>query len=105
VLKPVAERKVYSLVQLIYRSKHYEGGSKDYEFSRTSMREHWRAGYDDTARALRHPEVLQRPASIEGVPCLTSLRMGGSDPSSATMLGVMLLRTSRITAALHASTN
>ena len=66
-LKPVAERKVYSLVQLIYRSKHYEGDSKDYEFSRTSMREHWRAGYHDTVRALRHPEVLQRPASVEGV--------------------------------------
>ena len=67
VLKPVADRKVYNLVQLIYRSKRYEGDSKDYEFSRPSMQEHWRAGYHDTARALRHPEVLQRPASIEGV--------------------------------------
>ena len=67
VLNPVADRKVYSLVQLIYRSKHYEGDLKDYEFSRPSMREHWRAGYHDTVRALRHPEVLQRPASIEGV--------------------------------------
>jgi len=67
VLEPVADRKVYNLIQLIYRSKHYEGDSKDYEFSRPSMQEHWRAGYHDTIRALRHPEVLQRPASIEGV--------------------------------------
>src|SRR5262249_29434034 len=27
-----ADRKVYNLIQLIYRSKGYEGGSKDYEF-------------------------------------------------------------------------
>jgi NTE family protein len=67
VLSPIAERKVYNLVQLIYRSKRYEGDSKDYEFSRQSMEDHWRAGYQDTVRTLRHPEVLERPTSIEGV--------------------------------------
>jgi NTE family protein len=67
VLRPVANRKVYNLVQLIYRSKQYEGDSKDYEFSRASMEDHWRAGYHDTARTLRHPEVLERPKSLEGV--------------------------------------
>jgi NTE family protein len=67
VLSPVAGRKVYNLVQLIYRSKRYEGDSKDYEFSRQSMEDHWRAGYQDTVRTLRHPEVLERPTSIEGV--------------------------------------
>ena len=29
-----ADHKVYNIIQLIYRSKHYEGHSKDYEFSR-----------------------------------------------------------------------
>jgi NTE family protein len=67
LLRSAAERKVYNLVQLIYRSKQYEGGSKDYEFSRSSMEEHLRAGYHDTVRTLRHPEVLQRPTSAEGV--------------------------------------
>jgi NTE family protein len=67
VLSPVANRKVYNLVQPIYRSKQYEGDSKDYEFSRASMEDHWRAGYHDTARTLRHPEVLERPKSLEGV--------------------------------------
>jgi NTE family protein len=67
VLRPVANRKIYNLVQLIYRSKQYEGDSKDYEFSRASMADHWRAGYHDTARTLRHPEVLERPKSLEGV--------------------------------------
>ena len=66
-LGPAASRKVYNLVQLIYRSKKYEGDSKDYEFSRSSMEEHWRAGYHDAKRTLRHPEVLERPTSLEGV--------------------------------------
>jgi NTE family protein len=59
--------RVYSLVQLIYRAKQYEGDSKDYEFSRLSMEDHWRAGYYDTVRTLRHPEVLARPDNREGV--------------------------------------
>jgi len=67
VLSPAAQHKVYNLIQLIYRSKHYEGDSKDYEFSRTSMEEHWRAGYYDTTRTLRHPEVFERPKSVDGV--------------------------------------
>ena len=52
---------------MIYRAKNYEGHSKDYEFSRASMQEHWRAGYHDAVRTLRHPEVLQRPTNHEGV--------------------------------------
>jgi NTE family protein len=67
LLKSASERKVYNLVQLIYRAKNYEGHSKDYEFSRLSMREHWQAGYHDAKRTLRHPEVLQRPKNPEGV--------------------------------------
>ena len=54
-------------MQLIYRSQHYEGHSKDYEFSRLSMEEHWRAGYHDTVRTLRHPQVLERPRNRDGV--------------------------------------
>ena len=58
---------VYNIVQLIYHAKSYEGASKDYEFSRRTMEEHWQAGYDDVVRSLRHPEVLQRPDNPEGV--------------------------------------
>ena len=56
------------LVQLIYQARRYEGHSKDYEFSRQSMEDHWRAGYHDTVRTLRHPEVVGHPDAIEGVP-------------------------------------
>lgn len=67
VLCQIADRKVYNLVQLIYHSKEYEGDSKDYEFSRRSMEDHWLAGYHDTVRTLRHPEVRERPTSPDGV--------------------------------------
>ena len=50
-LRPLCERKVGNLIQLIYHSKEYEGDSKDYEFSRRSMEDRWRAGYHDTAHA------------------------------------------------------
>jgi NTE family protein len=66
-LRGLCERKVGNLIQLIYHSKEYEGDSKDYEFSRRSMEDRWRAGYHDTVRTLRHPEVLERPSAPDGV--------------------------------------
>ena len=67
VLQPMIEHKAYNIIQLIYRAKTYEGHSKDYEFSRRSMEEHWRAGYHDAVRTLRHPEVLRRSKTSDGV--------------------------------------
>jgi NTE family protein len=66
-LAPEADDKVCNIVQLIYRSRSYEGIAKDYEFSRRTMEEHWKAGYDDAVGTLSHPEVLQRPEKLEGV--------------------------------------
>jgi NTE family protein len=66
-LSAFGDRKVYNIVHLIYRTKQYEGDSKDYEFSRRSMKDHWNAGYNDTLRTLRHPEVLKRPDNAEGL--------------------------------------
>ncbi|MCF3935785.1 patatin-like phospholipase family protein [Acuticoccus sp. M5D2P5] len=62
-----ADRKVYNIVHLIYRAKNYEGSSKDYEFSRLTMEEHWEAGYNDASRTLRFPDVLARPQTPDGV--------------------------------------
>jgi NTE family protein len=67
MLRPFSERKDWNLIHLIYHAKGYEGDSKDYEFSRQSMVDHWRAGYDDTVHTLSHPEVLERPRSPDGV--------------------------------------
>ena len=66
VLAAEAGEKVYNVIQLIYRSKNYEGTSKDYQFSRRMMEEHWTSGYNDAVRTLRHPEVLQRPNGRDG---------------------------------------
>jgi NTE family protein len=67
MLAAEADNKVYNIIQLIYRSKNYEGSCKDYEFSRHTMEEHWQSGYNDAVRTLRHPEVLQRPQGLDGV--------------------------------------
>jgi NTE family protein len=47
------------IIHLIYRDKAYELDSKDYEFSRATMTEHWEAGMRDVRHALSHPEWLQ----------------------------------------------
>jgi NTE family protein len=55
------------VVHLIYRSKHYETQSKDYEFSRLSMQEHWDAGRADMAHTLHDPRWLKRERKAHGV--------------------------------------
>jgi NTE family protein len=67
LLAEEADEHVFNIIHLIYRAKSYEGTSKDYEFSRRTMEEHWQAGHSDTVRTLRHPEVLQRPDTPHGV--------------------------------------
>jgi NTE family protein len=57
-----------TILQLIYQQKAYEGHAKDYEFSATSMREHWQSGYEDTKRTLRHKHWLEMPP--QGAGCL-----------------------------------
>jgi NTE family protein len=67
LLASEADEKVYNLIQLIYHARNYEGSSKDYEFSRLTMEEHWKSGYNDAIHTLRHPEVLERPGGLDGV--------------------------------------
>jgi NTE family protein len=44
---------VITLVHLIHRHKGYETQTKDYEFSRDSMHEHWNVGLSDMSHSLR----------------------------------------------------
>ena len=60
-------RSGMDIVHLIYRSKGYEGQSKDYEFSRRSMAEHWQAGVVDMARTLADPGWLHHDPQADGV--------------------------------------
>ncbi|MFT4057987.1 MAG: patatin-like phospholipase family protein [Legionella sp.] len=67
LLKKVADHKVYNIIHLIYHAQQYEGHSKDYEFSRLSMQDHWQAGYFDAKHTLAHPQIFKRPKNPEGV--------------------------------------
>jgi NTE family protein len=55
------------IVHLIYRDKPYELDSKDYEFSRASVDEHWEAGMRDICNTLEHPEWLRSASHANGV--------------------------------------
>ncbi|TAK98865.1 MAG: patatin-like phospholipase family protein [Rhodospirillaceae bacterium] len=66
-LEAAANRATYNIVHLIYRAQNYEGQSKDYEFSRLSMSDHWKAGYDDAVRTLRHPAIFERAKDCAGI--------------------------------------
>jgi NTE family protein len=87
LLRPAADHKVYNIVQPIYHAKNcknYEGHSKDYEFSRASMQGHWRAGYHDAVRTLRHPEVLRRPINHEvSSPSISTAMVANRDDTPA----------------------
>jgi len=67
LLATEADEKVYNIVHLIYHARRYEGSSKDFEFSRRTMEEHWAAGRADSLRAMTHHEVLNKPPADEGV--------------------------------------
>ncbi len=67
VLEASGDPRAYNVVHLIYRTKNYEGNTKDFEFSRLTMEEHWRAGYNDAKRTLRHHEIYDRASNIDGV--------------------------------------
>ncbi len=55
------------IVHLIYRDKPHELESKDYEFSRASVEDHWEAGLRDIRNTLDHPELLQEASQVNGV--------------------------------------
>ncbi|RQP24911.1 DUF3734 domain-containing protein [Piscinibacter terrae] len=55
------------VIHLIYRSKHYESQSKDYEFSRQSMQDHWDAGRADMTHTLHDPRWTQHKHDSTGV--------------------------------------
>ena len=67
ILAGAADDKVFNIAHLIYRSKVYEGYSKDFEFSRRTMEEHWQAGYGDARLTLENPQVFELPDRLEGV--------------------------------------
>ncbi len=56
-----------NIMQLIYQQKAWEGDAKDYEFSRLSMKDHWRSGYYDTRNTLAHKDWLEMKGTGNGI--------------------------------------
>lgn len=67
LLRENSRENSVTVAQLIYRARPYERSSKDYEFSRASMLEHWAAGRADAARTLLHRDWLDRRRPAGGV--------------------------------------
>jgi NTE family protein len=57
-LLDLAKENAVTIVQLIYRKRPFEGGSKDYEFSRQTMLDHWASGMADIAHCARNRDAL-----------------------------------------------
>jgi len=57
-LAKFAADKPLNLIQLIYRANAWEGGSRDYEFSARTMREHWSAGRDAMTQARANAQFV-----------------------------------------------
>ncbi len=66
-LRDLGDGRAVAIVQLIYRRQSYEGVAIDYEFSRASMLEHWKAGLEDARRTLAHPQWLDERIRGESV--------------------------------------
>jgi NTE family protein len=63
-LQDRADPLAHNIVHLIHRPHKHEGQAKDYEFSRWSMEEHWRAGLDDARQALQHKEIFVKTEGV-----------------------------------------
>jgi NTE family protein len=55
------------IVHLIYRQSRFEQESKDYEFSRATMLQHWAAGQRDVQHSVAHPDWLNASSPNDGV--------------------------------------
>lgn len=64
-LKEAAKENTVTVVHLIYRQKNYHGSSKDYDFSRLNMLEHWSSGEQDVDKSMRHKNWLEQPQNGE----------------------------------------
>jgi NTE family protein len=63
-----------TIVQLIHRRKNHFTQSKDYEFSRQSIGEHWSAGIADARQTLQHKAWRKRKRPEHGVVALDLTR-------------------------------
>lgn len=59
-LADLAAEHAVNVVHLIYRKHGWEGGARDFEFSRATMEHHWAEGLAAIAETMRHDALLAR---------------------------------------------
>ena len=59
-LAEMAAEHAVNVVHLIYRKHGWEGGARDFEFSRATMEHHWAEGLAAIAETMRHDSLLAR---------------------------------------------
>lgn len=67
ILRSIGHEYDVTLVHLIHRRAAHTTHSMDAEFSRTSVNEHWKAGYDDVSYTLKHPKWRNRSRPKDGI--------------------------------------
>lgn len=57
-LAKIAGARALSVVHLIYRTHAWEGGARDFEFSRRTMEEHWKQGGEAVDMSIKNGQLL-----------------------------------------------
>lgn len=74
LLMKQADVPAMTIVHLIYKAKHEDTFSKDYDFSRTAIEAHWAAGRADVETAMAHPDWRHRKPPTPGTIQIFDLR-------------------------------
>ncbi|MGE0797176.1 MAG: patatin-like phospholipase family protein [Lautropia sp.] len=76
------------IVHLIYRHKPHELDSKDYDFSRLAVEEHWEAGRRDLLRTFENPQWLRRTTTAG----ITTYDLGDAEAGGVRHAGALRAR-------------
>ena len=59
-LRDILDVGSVNIVHLIYRSRNWESGAKDFEFSRSTMLDHWAQGRDAVEEVMHKGDLIAR---------------------------------------------
>jgi NTE family protein len=77
----IGEKREITIVHLINRRFAHSANTKDYEFSRTTVRQLWQAGLDDVRRTHAHRDWLKATEVASGVRVFDLTRLNDRTPA------------------------
>jgi NTE family protein len=63
----LANLPAITIIQMIYQQAAHEEQAKDYDFSKSSMRDHWASGLRDTKMTMARRDWLEIPSEESGI--------------------------------------